>query len=71
MYPQCERLLAYLEEHRTINPLEAWSKLGIYRLGARVFDLRAAGYDVQSGFLKVKNQFGEDCRVANYHYGAE
>lgn len=66
MYPQCKRLLAHLEEHRSINPLEAWTKLGIYRLGARVFDLRREGYAISSGRQKVANRFGEECRVATY-----
>ena len=32
---QCDRLLAHLIDEGTINPLEAWQKLGIYRLSAR------------------------------------
>lgn len=63
---QCERLLTYLEEHRAINPMEAWTQLGIYRLGARVFDLRRAGHPICSTFQKVPNRFGEECRVASY-----
>ena len=71
MYPQCERLLAHLKEHRAINPMEAWTKLGIYRLGARVWDLRKAGYPVASTFQKVPNRFGETCRVASYRLGQD
>ena len=37
---QCDRLLNYLETHTAITPLDAWNELGIYRLGARVWDLR-------------------------------
>lgn len=70
MQTQNERVLAYLQEHRTITPMEAWLKLGIYRLGARVFDLKQAGHDIRSGRQKVFNQFGETCRVANYEYRA-
>lgn len=68
MPKQTERLLDYLKEHRRINPMEAWRELGIYRLGARVFDLRAAGHHIESGRVKVSNQFGEQCRVASYEY---
>lgn len=68
MQKQTDRLLEYLQEHRRINPLEAWRKLGIYRLGARVFDLRAAGHTIHSERVSVANQYGEKCRVASYRY---
>lgn len=66
MQKQTDRLLDYLKEHRAINPMEAWTKLGIYRLGARVFDLRRAGHPISSARQKVPNRFGEECRVASY-----
>lgn len=66
MNSQNERLLNYLKTHKTINPLEAWSELGIYRLGARVWDLRAMGYNIQQDRIKVFNRFKEVCRVAEY-----
>ena len=65
---QNERLLSYLKQHRTINPLEAWKELGIYRLGARVFDLKREGHDIHSFRQPVTNQFGEEVKVATYHY---
>lgn len=45
---QCRELLAHLERHRTITPMEAYERLGIYRLAARVFDLRAAGHGIKT-----------------------
>ena len=66
MGTQNERLAAYLAQHGTINPLEAWTELGIYRLGARVFDLRQRGFEIKSENVKVQNRFGEDCHVAQY-----
>ena len=35
-----KRLIAYLKTHKSINPKDAWVKMGIYRLGARIHDLR-------------------------------
>lgn len=61
-----QRLLNYFQRYETINPLEAWSKLGIYRLGARIFDLRAAGHVINRRMIDVQNRFGEVCRVAQY-----
>ncbi len=66
---QVDRLRAYLRAGNDINPLEAWRKLGIYRLSARVFDLREAGEDIKGEFVEVRNQFGEPCRVKSYRMG--
>lgn len=64
--PQCKRLLRYLEQHGTINPLESWNRIGIYRLSARIADLHEAGWVTEQELIKVPNRFGETCRVARY-----
>lgn len=63
---QTARLLDYLHRYRTITPMEAWEKLGIYRLGARIHDLKKAGYDIESGRVMITNRYGEPCIVAKY-----
>lgn len=63
---QVDRVLAYLREKGPLDPMTAWSELGIYRLGARIFDLKAAGHAIERQTKAVKNRFGEDCRVAEY-----
>ena len=63
---QCERLLSYLEVNGQIDPLESWEQLGIYRLGARIFDLKNQGYDIVTENKTVLNRFNEGCRVALY-----
>lgn len=63
---QQQRLLGYLYENKIINPLEAWENLGIYRLSAKVFDLRKLGYDIKTERLTVKNRYNEHCVVAQY-----
>ena len=63
---QNERLLRYLRTHKSITPMEAWSSLGIYRLGARIHDLKKAGHIIDSKTATVQNMFGEDCQVAMY-----
>lgn len=64
---QNERLLRHLQENpHGIDPMTAWSALGIYRLGARVFDLKALGHRIVNTGKTVTNRFGEECRVANY-----
>lgn len=66
METQSNRLLEYLKANREIDPLTAWAELGIYRLGARVFDLRQAGHPITSSRKAVENRFGEQCNVALY-----
>lgn len=62
---QCERLLNYLLTGGKINPLRSWQTLGIYRLAARINDLRKQ-YPIQSKIIEVKNQFGDTAHVAQY-----
>ena len=63
---QTTRLLGYLLVSGSIHPLDAWAKLGIYRLSAVIFELRKQGWDIKTNTIKVINQFGETCKVANY-----
>ena len=63
---QCALLKDALERG-PINPLKALTDLGIYRLSARVLDLRSKGIDIKTRPLQVTNQFGEPTRVAEYY----
>lgn len=45
---QNDALLAYLQRHGRISPLEALRELGIYRLAARIIELRARGHDIRT-----------------------
>lgn len=63
---QQERLTEYLEKHGKIDPLKAWTQLGIYRLADTVFNLRKKGYEITTTNKKVKNRFKEVCIVAEY-----
>jgi hypothetical protein len=63
---QCIRLLSYLQTHYEIDPLTSWTELGIYRLGARIWDLKKAGIGIIAARKKVYNQHGERFVVASY-----
>lgn len=63
---QCARLKNWLEQHGSIEPLEALNALGIYRLAARIGDLKREGLQISTSMVKVSNRFGEECRVARY-----
>lgn len=45
---QAQQILSYMEHTGSIDPAEAFYELGVYRLGARIFDLRAEGYDIET-----------------------
>lgn len=66
MSPQAEKLFKYLKKHKTIQPMEALKELGIYRLSARILDLRKEGIDIVTNRITVKNKFKEKCLVAEY-----
>lgn len=63
---QCERVLDHLQRHGEIDPLTSWSTLGVYRLGARIHDLKKQGHTIEARRKEVSNRFGEVCRVACY-----
>jgi len=63
---QTERLYDYLIENKAINPLEAWLKLGIYRLSARIHDV-SKYHVINKEMVEVENQFGEKIKVAEYY----
>ena len=63
---QNQRLLAYLIEHQSITPLEALRRLGIYRLSARIFDLREKGYNITTSTQTVICADGIEADVARY-----
>jgi hypothetical protein len=66
MRTQTQRLFDWLSTGRSINPLVAWETLGIYRLGARIFDLKKLGHKIINDGEDVENRFGEKCHVARY-----
>jgi len=48
MSPQAHEVLTYLKQHTTIEPKEAWTKLGVYRLAARIKEIRDADHKVET-----------------------
>lgn len=63
---QTERILQYLKEHGTITPLDAMNDLGVMRLGARIFDLKAQGVKIHTERATGKNRYGEPTTFAQY-----
>ena len=63
---QNERLLVYLQAGNVIDPLQSWQNLGIYRLAARIHDLKSAGAKINKAWVTVFNRFGEKIKVRAY-----
>ncbi len=63
---QTEMVLDYLERNGSITPLEAMNKLGIMRLGARIYDLKESGVKIITERASEKNRFGEVTNFARY-----
>ena len=66
MKSQEQEVLTWLRKHRSIDPLTAWKRLGVYRLGARIYDLRKRGHDITTTLRKTKG----GSRVAVYRLAA-
>jgi hypothetical protein len=55
-------ILNHLKENKEINPLEALSKYGVYRLGAVIFILKNDGYNISTRihhFIKPSGKKGK------------
>ena len=62
---QNEKVLKYLNEHKNITQRKA-NKLGVYRLSARVLELKRSGYNIRSAAKRVKNSDGTYSTIAEY-----
>lgn len=49
---QTKEILKHLEAGNSLTPLEALEKFDCFRLGARCYDLRKEGYNIQSEIVK-------------------
>lgn len=63
---QASRILGYMDEFGSITPLEAMRDLGVYRLAARIADLRKSGVDIKTTMIDVPNRYGTSSKVVRY-----
>lgn len=59
-------ILEHLIKFGSITPIEAMAEYGCMRLGARIWDLRDDGIEIETEMVKAKNRFGKDVRYAKY-----
>jgi hypothetical protein len=50
---QSEQILRHLKTGRGLTPIQALNKFGVFRLGARVHNLRKQGHTIQTKKVKV------------------
>ena len=63
---QVERVLRHLKEVGSINPAQAITEYGIYRLAAVIFILREAGHSIDTDFAHGRNRYDEPVHWAVY-----
>ena len=62
---QEQKVLNYMEKHGSITSLEAM-KIGVLRLSARVYDLKARGHRIGRKMERVQNKDGTHSMIAVY-----
>lgn len=66
---QAEHILNHIQRYGSINPQQALNHYGCMRLGARIYDLKKAGYNIISQRAEGLNKRGEKCHWAEYRLG--
>jgi len=56
----------YLEEGGRLTPLQALDLFGCFRLAARIGDLRKKGMEIQTDFIRARNEKGRLVRIGEY-----
>jgi hypothetical protein len=68
---QCERILRHLQDYGSITQAEAVTEYGCYRLGARIWDLKAQGVPIRSERVTGKNRYNEPVSFSRYSIAKE
>ena len=63
---QRAKIRAYLEEHGSITPMEAFSKLHITKLSTRIGEMNALGAGIKIEYINDFNEDGNHIRYARY-----
>lgn len=63
---QQRRIVRYCKDFDGITSWEAVKNLGIMRLEARIFELKAMGFEVADKWIEDVNRYGEKVRYKRY-----
>jgi hypothetical protein len=61
-----QRVLRYIRDYGSISSMEAFRDLGITRLSAVIYNLKAEGHKIQTQQEGVVNRYGEKVYFARY-----
>lgn len=67
---QQDRVLNYLKQNGSINPLVSLMGLSVYRLSDVIFKLRE-NHNIETKMTKTTNRFSEPVSYATYTYRGE
>jgi len=62
---QKKKILRHLETFGSIDPVQAMQEYGVFRLAARIDELRKE-YEIRTHLVKTVNRFGEEVRYGRY-----
>ena len=62
-----QAVLDWLKTHASISSMEAIQNFGATRLSAIIFNLRKAGYDIETVTCEGTDRFGHPMRYARYY----
>lgn len=65
-----DKILLYMREKGSITPIDALREIGCFRLGARIYDLRARGYNINTKMETHEGRFGP-VTFARYSLGGK
>lgn len=63
---QSQQILNHLREHGSITPMTALAEYGCMRLGARIYDLKACGHQINTTIENKVGRNGKQVRYARY-----
>lgn len=63
---QKQRILAYMRDHGSITPMDAFQELGITKLATRISEMRDTGQRISRSMETARNRYGEVVRYMRY-----
>ena len=63
---QEDMILRYMQDTGSITPVDAMREFGCMRLGARIFDLRRRGIEIDTALERGTNRYGGNTQYARY-----
>ena len=63
---QNSEIMRFMQENGSITQIQAADEFGCYRLSARIYDLRAAGYNIKTDIITKRGRYGGVINYAKY-----